>query len=116
MRRAGASFGIVTEFVYKVFQHPETLSVVAMAFLKDRYDLQRLTKAGQEGRYAISITQPMFYRRPKPAHLIGWGFIKVPRIVKFKAGTVFKNSLKISLLSSRVTILLKPLMNHFCQH
>ena len=57
-----------------------------MAFLKDRYDLQRLTKAGQEGRYAISITQPMFYRRPKPAHLIGWGFIKVPRIVKFKAG------------------------------
>ena len=86
LRRAGASYGIVTEFVYKVFQHPETLSVVALAFLKDQHDLQNLVHAGQEGRYAISITQPMFYRRPKPAHLTAWGFIKVPQIVKFKAG------------------------------
>ena len=87
LRRAGASYGIVTEFVYKVFQHPETLSVVAMAFLKDADDLQKLVKAGQEGRYAISITQPLFFRRPKPAHLLAWGFIKVPEIVRFKAGT-----------------------------
>ena len=86
LRRAGASYGIVTEFVYKVFQHPETLSVVAMAFLKDSYDLQKLVKAGQEGKYAISITQPLFFRRPKPAHLLAWGFIKVPEIVRFKAG------------------------------
>lgn len=86
LRRAGASFGIATEFTYKVYQHPETLSVVALTYIRTGQDLERLIKAGQVGLYGISITQPMFFRRPKPSHLAAWAFIKVPQFLKWKDG------------------------------
>ena len=70
LRGSGPSFGIVTEFLYKVYDHPETLSCVAFVFLKDGRDLQKLVEAGQHGRYGISIMQPIPIRKPKPSKLV----------------------------------------------
>jgi len=67
LRGAGPSFGIVTEFDYKVYKHPETMSCVLLVFVQDGQDLAKLVKAGQHGRYAINIIQAMIYRRPKPS-------------------------------------------------
>ena len=70
LRAAGPSFGIVTEFLYKVYPHPETLSCVVLVYIKTGKDLEKLVKAGQDGRYGISIIQPVLFRRPKPAKLV----------------------------------------------
>ena len=67
LRAAGPSFGIVTEFLYKVYPHPETLSCVVLVYVKTGKDLEKLVKAGQDGRYGISIIQPVIFRKPKPA-------------------------------------------------
>ena len=48
--------------------------------------MERLVKAGQQGRYAVTISQPMFYRKPKPAHIAAWALIKVPQFLKWKGG------------------------------
>ena len=63
LRGAGPSFGIVTEFLYKVYPHPETLSCVVLVYIESGYDLQRLVDAGQHGRYGITLMHPMVYRR-----------------------------------------------------
>ena len=42
LRAAGPSFGIVTEFLYKVYPHPETLSCVVLVYIKTRKDLEKL--------------------------------------------------------------------------
>lgn len=70
MRGSGASFGIVTEFLYKVYPRPETLSCLTFTYLRSSKDFERLYKAGQDGRYAINILQPILLRRPKPANLV----------------------------------------------
>lgn len=70
LRAAGPSYGIVTEFLYKVYPHPETLSSVIMTFIKDGKDLQKLIRAGQDGRYGISVLQPMLFRKPKASLLV----------------------------------------------
>ena len=104
LRSGGGSFGIVTEFLIKSYPHAETLSFVAFVFIKDSNDLRQLIKAGQDGKYAINILQPLYFRRPKPSLLVSilsvylwidfsngqfqlaWGLIKVPQIIKWKSG------------------------------
>ena len=66
----GGSFGIVTEFLVKVFPHKETKSFVAFTFIKNSYDIKNLIKAGQDGRYAINVLQPLFFRRPLASKLV----------------------------------------------
>ena len=70
LRSGGGSFGIVTEFLIKSYPHAETLSFVAFVFIKDSDDLRQLIKAGQDGKYAINILQPLYFRRPKPSLLV----------------------------------------------
>ena len=86
LRGAGPSFAIVTEFLYKVYHHPETLSCIVMVFIESGKDLKKLVKAGQHGRYGITMIHPMVYRRPKPAKWLAWMLIKMPQILKFKSG------------------------------
>lgn len=54
MRGAGSSYGIVTEFMYKIYPEPETLPIVAMIYIKTPYDLRKLEKAALDGRYHVS--------------------------------------------------------------
>jgi hypothetical protein len=70
MRGSGASFGIVTEFLYKVYPKPETLSCAVMTYMTSSKDFERLYKASQDGRYGISIVQPFVFRKPKPAQWV----------------------------------------------
>ena len=60
----------MTEFLIKSYPHAETLSFVAFVFIKDSNDLRQLVKAGQDGKYAINILQPLYFRRPKPSMLV----------------------------------------------
>ena len=39
-------------------------------YLENEYDFMKLDKAAKDGRYGIAIFQAMFYRRPKPAHMV----------------------------------------------
>ncbi len=62
MRGAGSSFGIVTEFLYKIYPRPETQPIVAMIYLEDSYDLRKLEKASKDGRYHLTWFVPYIFR------------------------------------------------------
>jgi hypothetical protein len=47
MRASGGSFGIVTEFAYKMYPKPETLSCLLLVFIENEYDFKKLNKAAQ---------------------------------------------------------------------
>ena len=54
MGGAGSSYGIVTEFLYKIYPRPETQPIIAMIYIEDNYDLRKLEKAAKDGRFHVS--------------------------------------------------------------
>ena len=54
MGGAGSSFGIVTEFLYKIYPRPETQPIISLIYIEDNYDLRKLEKAARDGRYHVS--------------------------------------------------------------
>ena len=54
MGGAGSSFGIATEFLYKIYPRPETQPIIAMIYIEDNYDLRKLEKAAKDGRFHVS--------------------------------------------------------------
>ena len=54
LRSSGSSFGIVTDFLYKIYPRPETLSCVMYVYLENEYDFMKLDKAAKDGRYHLS--------------------------------------------------------------
>lgn len=86
IRGAGPSFGIMTEFLYKVYPHPETFSLVLLVYIEDSKDLQNLVRAGQEGRYGITVMTPLVFRRPKAAAWLAWILVKAPRFFQWQSG------------------------------
>ena len=61
LQLAGSSFGVVTEFHYRIFQGPEILPSIALVYIEDRADLWKLQKAGLDGRYSISMHISMWF-------------------------------------------------------
>ena len=61
LQLAGSSFGVVAEFHYRIFDGPELLPSVALAYIEDRADLWKLQKAGLDGRYQISMHISMWF-------------------------------------------------------
>jgi hypothetical protein len=39
-------------------------------FIENEYDFKKLNKAAQDGRYAVTVFEPVFFRRPKPSHVV----------------------------------------------
>ena len=70
MRASGGSFGVITEFLYKVYPQPETLSCLFFVFVETEYDFKMLDRAAKDGRYAIAIFQTMIFRKPKSSQLV----------------------------------------------
>jgi hypothetical protein len=70
MRASGGSFGIVTEFVYKMYPRPETLSCLLFIYVENEYDFKKLNQAAQNGRYAVTVFEPVFLRKPKTSHVV----------------------------------------------
>lgn len=62
MKGAGSSYGIVTEFLYKIYPRPETLPIIAMIYIENAYDLRKLEKAALDGRYHVSWFIPYAFR------------------------------------------------------
>ncbi len=52
---AGQSYGIVTEFLYKIYPKPETLPILAMVYLENPYDVRKLEKLAMDGRYHVTL-------------------------------------------------------------
>ena len=56
MRGAGSSFGIATEFLYKIYPTPETSPAVILVWITDKRDLWKIQKAAYDtSRYSITI-------------------------------------------------------------
>ena len=61
LQLAGSSFGIVTEFVYRIFKGPEILPVFAMVYIEDELDIKNFEAAGNEGRYHLSLNSFLYF-------------------------------------------------------
>ena len=55
LKGAGASFGIVTEFLYKVYPGPETLPIYLLVWIEDTKDLLNLQEAAFNPHCPYSI-------------------------------------------------------------
>ena len=54
LKGAGSSFGIVTEFVYKIYARPETLPTILLVYMEDVLDIRNLERAAMDGRYHLT--------------------------------------------------------------
>ena len=61
MGNAGSSFGIVTEFLYTIYPHPEPVPVLAFVFIDSPHDIRKLERASQDGRYHLSFFIPYLF-------------------------------------------------------
>ena len=64
LQLAGSSFGIVTEFVYRIFDGPEILPVFALVYIEDESDIKKFEAAGNEGRYHLSLNSFQYFTSP----------------------------------------------------
>ena len=55
LQLAGSSFGVVTEFHYRIFNGPELLPVFALVYMEDEWDLRNYEAAGNHGRYHLCL-------------------------------------------------------------
>lgn len=62
MKGAGSSFGIVTEFLYRIYPRPETLPIISLIYIEGPEDLRKLEKAAQDGRFHVSWFIPYAFR------------------------------------------------------
>ena len=57
MRGAGSSFAIATEFLYQIYNQPETSPAVILVWISDMRDLWRIQEAAYEtSKYSIAIS------------------------------------------------------------
>ena len=54
LKGAGSSFGIVTEFVYKIYPRPETLPTIVLIYMETESDIRNLERAAMDGRYHLT--------------------------------------------------------------
>jgi len=62
MGGAGSSYGVVTEFLYKIYPRPETQPIISMIYIETPQDLRRLEQAAQDGRFHVSWFVPYAFR------------------------------------------------------
>ena len=62
MGGAGSSYGIVTEFLYKIYPRPETQPIISMIYIENPEDLRKLERAAQDGRFHVSWFVPYAFR------------------------------------------------------
>lgn len=72
LRSSGPSFGIATEFRYKIYPRPETLPMLIPIFIENSYDFQRLQRASEQGRYGILVGELYFFRQPALNNVVRW--------------------------------------------
>ena len=58
---SGSSFGIVTEFHYRIFTGPEYLPAFALVYIDDESDLINFQRAALDGRYSMTLYFAYFF-------------------------------------------------------
>ncbi len=94
LKGAGSSYGIVTNFIYKVYPHPETQAVLVFVFLKNHRDFARLQKISDKGRYMISAYRIQRFRKLR-------GGLDMDNIVRRQAPLTFLRELEKCILHFR---------------
>ena len=61
---AGSSFGVITEFHYRIFKEPELLPTFAVVYIDDEQDLINFQRAALDGRYSVAIYFAYFFKSP----------------------------------------------------
>ena len=64
LQSAGASFGIVTEFHYRIFPRPEVQPAIVLVYVDDKSDLWKFEAAVNDGRYHLCLHVPYHFTRP----------------------------------------------------
>ena len=62
MGGAGSSFGIVTEFLYKIYPRPEPVGAIVLIYVESSKDLRKLEKATKDGRCHVSWGKSYAFR------------------------------------------------------
>ena len=55
LQLAGSSFGIVTEFHYRIFNGAEVQPVFVMVYVENESDIKNFETAGLQGRYHLCL-------------------------------------------------------------
>ncbi len=63
MKGAGSNFGVVTEFLVRVFPRPETKPVLVFIFIRSVGDLLKLQRLSDSGRFQISGYRIQHFRK-----------------------------------------------------
>ncbi len=63
LKGAGSNYGIVTQFTYRVFPHPETKPVLVLIFIQSLKDLYKLQRLSDVGKLQISAYRIQHFRR-----------------------------------------------------
>ena len=71
LRTSGASYAIATEFKYIIHPRPETLPMMIPIYIENSYDLKRVQRASEQGRFGIMLGELYFFRRPQLTNLVG---------------------------------------------
>ena len=61
---AGPSYGITTEFHYRIFDGPELLPIFALVYIDDDKDLLNFQRATADGRYSLTLYTYHFFTPP----------------------------------------------------
>ena len=64
MKGAGTSFGITTEFKYKVYEKPETKPAVFLAYIHGPSDFKKIESVVEAGRFQVTGFKYSFFRKP----------------------------------------------------
>ncbi len=64
LKGAGSNFGIVTQFLYRIYPFPETRPIAMPVYLRSIYDFVKLQKIAETGQYQISVYRIQHFRRP----------------------------------------------------
>ena len=70
LRTAGSSYGITTEFRYKIYPRPETLPFLIPVFIEGPEDFRALERVAASGRYSALIVEGYYFRRPALVHVV----------------------------------------------
>ncbi len=63
MKGAGSNFGITTEFLYRVYPHPETKPVVLFIFMRSVKDFLKLQRLSDSGHYQLAAYRIQHFKK-----------------------------------------------------
>ena len=62
LKVAGSSFGIVTEFLYKIYVVPETNSINLPAYILDKKDLLTVNDIAKDTNFSVAVFREFSFR------------------------------------------------------